>query len=384
MQKQIWNFRIELRCLCPNPWDFPLEFSISDYSHRFVEEKLRGIFRTVHQLKNCSCQRCSCCLNFKWRPLWEIFLSFCISYILSRFLLVVWGLIFWPATSFHGLISLNMVRVVRETAKKQREQTRLIFHCKEPILCWLHLKELADMCTSFTLWSLYSFLSNTVGNSSVNKNHSFTDVSSGDQLKLSKWTNTRNVENDPGIIMLLWPNLWEILCVHAFEILSTSAKGHLFALHWNKASLESISSKGWGDWKDVLGFGIMQSWESQIAKLYSLLTLTGIMEACHKIRILLKKDYEMRKTRWFILYLIDRVWLGSHGVSNPRKENQVKFFRRRWIRSDCQNMFFSWFDRQNKAPAHFLSFAQGHCQCCGQLCHAGHVLQLIFCHLFDP
>ena len=166
----------------------------------------------MHQLKNCSCQRCSCCLNFKWRPLWEIFLSFCISYILSRFLLVVWGLIFWPATSFHGLISLNMVRVVRETAKKQREQTRLISHCKDPILCWLHLKELADMCTSFTLWSLYSFLSNTVGNSSVNKNHSFTDVSSGDQLKLSKWTNTRNVENDPGIIMLLWPNLWEI-CV---------------------------------------------------------------------------------------------------------------------------------------------------------------------------
>ena len=212
MQKQIWNFRIELRCLCPNPWDFPSEFSISDYLHRFVEEKLRGIFRTVHQLKNCSCQRCSCCLNFKWRPLWEIFLSFCISYILSRFLLVLWGLIFWPATSFHGLISLNMVRVVRETAKKQREQTRLIFHCKEPILCWLHLKELADMCTSFTLWSLYSFLSNTVGNSSVNKNHSFTDVSSGDQLKIFKWTNTRNVENDPGIIMLLWPNLWEI-CV---------------------------------------------------------------------------------------------------------------------------------------------------------------------------
>ena len=173
------------------------------------------------------------------------------------------------------------------------------------------------------------------------------------------------------------------LCVHAFEILSTSAKGHLFALHWNKASLESISSKGWGDWKDVLGFGIMQSRESQIAKLYSLLTLTGIMEACHKIRILLKKDYEMRKTRWFILYLIDRVWLGSHGVSNPRKENQVKFFRRRWIRSDCQNMFFSWFDRQNKAPAHFLSFTQGHCQCCAQLCHAGHVLQLILCHLLD-
>ena len=128
------------------------------------------------------------------------------------------------------------------------------------------------------------------------------------------------------------------LCVHAFEVLSTSAKGHLFALHWNKASLESISSKGWGDWKDVLGFGIMQSWESQIAKLYSLLTPTGIMEACH--RIILKKNYEMRKTRWFILYLIDRVWLGSHGVSNPRKENQVKFFRRRWIRSDCQNMFF--------------------------------------------
>ena len=96
------------------------------------------------------------------------------------------------------------------------------------------------------------------------------------------------------------------LCVHAFEILSTSAKGHLFALHWNKASLESISSKGWGDWKDVLGFGIMQSWESQIAKLYSLLTPTGIMEACH--RIILKKNYEMRKTDWFILYLIDRVW----------------------------------------------------------------------------
>ena len=96
------------------------------------------------------------------------------------------------------------------------------------------------------------------------------------------------------------------LCVHAFEVLSTSAKGHLFALHWNKASLESISSKGWGDWKDVLGFGIMQSWESQIAKLYSLLTPTGIMEACH--RIILKKNYEMRKTDWFILYLIDRVW----------------------------------------------------------------------------
>ena len=133
----------------------------------------RGIFRTMHQLKNSSCQRCSCCFNFKWRPSWEIFLSFCIAYILSRFLLVFWGLIFWPATSFHGLISLNMVRVVRETAKKQREQTHLISHCKEPILCWLHLKELADMCTSFTLWSLYSFLSNTVGNSSVNKKSQF-------------------------------------------------------------------------------------------------------------------------------------------------------------------------------------------------------------------
>ena len=30
------------------------------------------------------------------------------------------------------------------------------------------------------------------------------------------------------------------LCVHAFEILSTSAKGHLFALHWNKARKASV------------------------------------------------------------------------------------------------------------------------------------------------